>query len=127
MHISADNWQLFGFLGGITAEYRHRGRVCLQNTPYLLVSCVSLALMEQILLFFPGKIDVWQKTRKIPERGRERLKHSAGDPMEEIFSLLVRLFEFVEWGWRNGGWWAVGGTVSLFVFIGLGIQRSPYR
>lgn len=47
--------------------------------------------------------------------------------MESITVLSDRIFGLVEWTWRNGGWWGVGGAVSLFVFIGLGIHRSPYR
>ena len=47
--------------------------------------------------------------------------------MESIVILSDRLFGLVEWAWKSGGWWAVGGGLSVFVFIGLGIQRSPYR
>lgn len=47
--------------------------------------------------------------------------------MASIYILADRIFDVVEWVWRSGGWWGVGGVVSLFFFIGLGIQRSPYR
>lgn len=46
--------------------------------------------------------------------------------METVYLYIDRIFTFAEWAWGFGGWWAVGGAVSLFVFIGLGIQRSPY-
>jgi len=47
--------------------------------------------------------------------------------MESIVILSDRIFDLVEWAWRAGGWWAVGGAVSLILIIGLGIQTAPNR
>lgn len=47
--------------------------------------------------------------------------------MEQLYSISDKIFFFVEWGWKNYGWWFILGSLSGTVIISLGIFRSPYR
>lgn len=47
--------------------------------------------------------------------------------MVTINSLTESFMRLMESGWMFGGWWFVGGTLSVFVVLCLGMHRSPYR
>ena len=47
--------------------------------------------------------------------------------MVTLNSLTESFMTLVERGWMFGGWWFVGGVVSFFLILCLGMHRSPYR
>jgi len=50
-----------------------------------------------------------------------------GTAMVTINSLTDSFMGLVEKGWMFGGWWFVGGALSVFVVLCMGMQRSSYR